>query len=290
MSNNCSTTTIDVPLRKSRQWNFGAFCRAVVERCPLPLAEMYWQRAVRRWETEEARLENRYNENVHQKIGSPSRVVSGPFMNMEYGMQAGCGAWLPRLLGVYEKELAAAIEDVVASGIREIVDVGAAEGYYAVGLAKRLPKSRVVSFELEPYYRHLCRRLAASNGVANQLDVRSECKTATLRDATKNFDRWFLLCDCEGFEDRLLDPDSVPTLRTAVILVETHDFCCEGVTDRLVSRFRATHQISTLQTTERTLKDWSFGDQVPVEERVRILNELRPARQSWLYMKPCPCQ
>ena len=56
---------------------------------------------------------------------------------------------IPKLLGVYERELNPYIEQACALNFPLIVDVGAAEGYYAVGMALRNPSARVIAFEMD---------------------------------------------------------------------------------------------------------------------------------------------
>src|SRR5437660_11467263 len=81
------------------------------------------------------------------RASTANQVRQGPFAGMRYIDRAIGSAYLPKLLGTYECELAAIIEEVCARGPRLIIDLGAAEGYYAVGLALRNPQARVVGFE-----------------------------------------------------------------------------------------------------------------------------------------------
>lgn len=55
--------------------------------------------------------------------------------------------YLPKLLGIYEPELNRCVESLRAAKPSLIVDIGAAEGYYAIGLALRNLQARLVAFE-----------------------------------------------------------------------------------------------------------------------------------------------
>lgn len=55
---------------------------------------------------------------------------------------------VPLLLGVYERELHAAVADVIARTAGVIVDIGAAD---AVGFARAKSDSRVVAYEIVPW-------------------------------------------------------------------------------------------------------------------------------------------
>ena len=74
------------------------------------------------------------------------RVLHGPFAGMDYTSEASEGGLAPRLLGTYEAELHPALAAVAARGLQLIYDVGCAEGYYAVGLARAVPGARVRAY------------------------------------------------------------------------------------------------------------------------------------------------
>ena len=91
-------------------------------------------------------------------------VRSGPFAGLRfYVTKAAVGAprvadCLPaKLIGCYEQELHPGIERLLGSSPSTIVNVGAAEGYYAVGLAMRAPGSRVHAFEPDTDRREMLR-------------------------------------------------------------------------------------------------------------------------------------
>jgi hypothetical protein len=90
-------------------------------------------------------------------------VLLGPFADLRYPF-----ASLPRQLflgplqvGSYESELHETVEGIVAREPQVLVNVGAAEGYYAVGLARRLAELEVIAYEADP---HCARRGTGSPG------------------------------------------------------------------------------------------------------------------------------
>ncbi len=77
------------------------------------------------------------------------RVRAGPFAGMRYVDTSVGSCFIPKLLGTYERELASKVEWICRQQPELVVDIGAAEGYYAIGLAMRIPAARVVAFELD---------------------------------------------------------------------------------------------------------------------------------------------
>ena len=99
------------------------------------------------------------------------RVLSGPFAGLRYLDEILRPDLLPKLLGTYEKELHPWLEELLARPIAHIINVGAAEGYYATGFALRQPETRVLAFEMDPVEQRRMRVLTEQNGVADRVQM-----------------------------------------------------------------------------------------------------------------------
>lgn len=216
-------------------------------------------------------------------------VLSGPFRNMRYVDRTYCSVLHPKLLGVYEKELHEVVETSCNLEIDRVVDIGAAEGYYAVGFACRRPSVPVIAFEMNPVAAATCVELARLNGQANNVRVLGKCDTDALSKVTSTGTS-LIICDCEGAEDELLSLEIVTGLKNCHILVETHEFASPGVTQRLSDRFDQTHLVSVIWQNPRTRHDLVIADwyirQLPDADLERVLDECRPERMRWLWMAP----
>ena len=226
-------------------------------------------------------------------------VRRGPFAGMRYIDRSIGSAHLPKLLGTYERELVEIIELVCAGFPELIIDLGAAEGYYAIGLALRNPRARVVAFENERPGREALQKMTFLNGVHHRVQIRGHCEPIDLKailesgkdELPRVLDQPpFVICDVEGDEDRLLDPAVVPGLRTTRILVETHEFIQPGITDELRRRFVPTHSIESIWQAPRSRADFPFSSPatwlLPKSYLDWAVSEWRPVRMCWLWMKP----
>jgi hypothetical protein len=213
---------------------------------------------------------------------SGTKVLSGPFKGMEYPVRASEGSRSCRLLGAYEASLAPVIEEIVTKAYPVVIDLGSAEGYYAVGLARRLPKARVLARDANPKAQALCAALAAANGVAERVEIGGLLDHADfdLCQAQKTL----VVCDIEGAEGALLDPVRAPGLRSADILVEAHDCIQHGLSHLLVERFRATHHIRVIgrRLDDSGLPDWM--EALSDLDRLVALWEWRSGPTPWLWM------
>jgi hypothetical protein len=218
------------------------------------------------------------------------RVHAGPFKRMKYSGESYGSCYIPKLLGIYERELNDAVEEACALGTSLIVDIGAAEGYYAVGMALRNPRARVVAFEMEEIGRKYLQETIRINAVQNAVEVRGKCEVENLAGLLKPELNPVVICDCEGYEQVLLDPARVPGLTRSHVLVELHDFIIPGLAEQLEKRFAPTHQVSRIWQEPREPKDYPFDylylRLLPESYHRWVVSEWRPEKMSWLWMRP----
>jgi hypothetical protein len=208
-------------------------------------------------------------------------VLSGPFAGMKYIARATGSVLTPKLIGSYEAELAPFWECVFAVDYRSIVDIGSAEGYYVVGLARRFPGARVYGFDLDPLAQRLCTEMIRLNGVGETASIHGKADFETLDRVLTG--RSLVLCDCDGCETFLLDPGRAPSLRTADILVEVHDFLDDSITPTLRTRFEPTHTIEYQPSVLKDPADYPSVGFLSADEQVKAVCEYRP-QQGWLLM------
>lgn len=233
----------------------------------------------------------KYRRLVRRFIRRHGLVVSGgPFAGLRYTRRAAVGQILAKLIGSYEEELHGALEDLLRSGPRTVVNIGSAEGYYAVGVARALPGALVHAFEAEPGLRALCEELARENGVAHRIVLHGTCTATALAQVPQPGD--LVICDCEGFETQVLRPDVAPWLRQASLLVELHDALVPGTTEALSARFAVTHDVRLIAEGPRDparhpalsgLTAWETQEALDEHRRDR---EGRPLLMQWAVLTP----
>jgi hypothetical protein len=218
------------------------------------------------------------------------KVRHGPFSGMQYPAVASVGSQLfPKLLGSYERELAPTIERMCRTPYDDIIDVGCAEGYYAVGLARRIPGARVRAYDTDARGRELCERMAEANDVASRVTVGGWCSPETLA-ALPSGSRVLIVCDCEGYEAELFPEHLIPRLSRAELLIETHDFIDPTISLRLRERFAPTHDIEVIPSIDDVKKaqTYEYAELAPydIATRRQLIGEYRPAIMEWLHLRP----
>jgi len=212
-------------------------------------------------------------------------VRSGPFAGMNYVVNAAEGALLPRLLGVYERELHPDLLAFAAARVNQVIDIGCAEGYYAVGLARLIPDVTVNAYDIDETARRRCGLLAEANGVADRVIVRGEFRGEDF-ETFRDKGQILVFIDAEGFEDDILRPDLYPALAGFNLIVETHPGHRPGVTERLMERFAATHEVKRLNP---SIEKAEMPEQLTTRSHLDMMLacwEWRSGPTPWLIMRP----
>lgn len=212
------------------------------------------------------------------------KVLSGPFEGMAYLDVATEGALAPRLLGSYEDELHPYLRAMVADGIDCVIDVGCAEGYYAVGLARMAPQAEIFAYDIAPKAQEACKAMAALNGVADRVKVGGEFQPTDFEAFAGR--KVLVIMDVEGAEAELLRPDLSPALASMRLIVETHDLYVKGALETVRSRFEATHDIVRVDPGPKTLPlPDKLRNQSHLDQLLAVW-EFRAAPTPWLVMTP----
>jgi SAM-dependent methyltransferase len=209
-------------------------------------------------------------------------VLDGPFRGMRYVDRAVGSMAIPKLVGSYEAELHDWVHAILRRGYRRVIDVGCAEGYYAVGLARELPGGQVLAFDTDPLARRLCAAMARLNGVDGRVQVFGRCDATRLNETLNS--GTLVVSDCEGFEAELLDPAVAPRLIAADVLVELHDALRPGVTDLLLQRFRPTHECAVVGVSPRDPSGYASTSFLPPDDQRLAVSEMRSGDQRWAFL------
>lgn len=212
-------------------------------------------------------------------------VAAGPFAGMRMVENASEGCYLPKLLGGYESALAPYFHAMAAAPPDVILNIGCAEGYYAVGLARLMPSARVLAHDIDTNALRLCGQMAELNGVADRITLGGQVDGAVF--AALAGQKVLVVCDIEGAEADLLAPDAVPALRGFTLVVEAHDEPdAPPVSDLLERRFAASHMVERATSLRRPID-------LPAEclglseiDQLLLVWEGRGVPTPWLVMTP----
>lgn len=239
--------------------------------------------------TRESERHEEFIKNVVNAVCPDFVVRHGPFKGMKYSKHNSFrGVLLPKLIGSYEKEIQRIIEESCCTAYSEVVDVGCAEGYYAVGFAVRIPGAKIYAYDTDPEARRLCRETAELNDACQRVVIGSFCSGETLRSIPFR-GKGLIISDCEGYERILFSAAIIPDLGRHDLLIELHDSVDINTSSIIRKRFEATHEIIAIESVDDIKKAQTYNyaelDRYSLEERKLILAEGRRTIMQWFYLK-----
>lgn len=216
---------------------------------------------------------------------SDKKVRSGVFKGLQYHDFISFGSSMfPKLLGSYEMELFPVFNQFKNKKYQQVLDVGCAEGFYAVGLAMHLPGAKIYAYDIDEKALKLCEQLADLNGVGNQVILNRQCSPATI-EQFDFADPSLLICDCEGYERELFSIYNSSKLKHTDLIIELHPFAAADVKEYLTSLFASSHQVSFVSSFDNKRKVAEFSKELKglgQLEQYKAVEEGRPYTMEWL--------
>jgi predicted O-methyltransferase YrrM len=231
------------------------------------------------------------SEKLFKQYGGVVRY--GPFSGM---VLLGDPRWGPSdqgamIFGMYEQEVLESLANAPAH-FKTFVDIGAADGYYAVGLLKSGKVERTICFEADPEGRATIARLAAKNGVSDKVTILGAASDhlVGMLDACKlNTSDTMFLIDIEGAEFKVLTKEAFASLKDSMVIVETHAHIYpdpQAEMDGLIKRASATHLATNWYPGPRNPSMFKELEGFSETDRWIICSEGRNEIQQWLRFDP----
>ena len=218
---------------------------------------------------------------------SGGRVTSGPFAGMfidDSVISWGDGDLVPKLLGTYECECHDFLTSLPIKEVEQVINVGSAEGYYAVGMARAYQHAKVWAVDTDAVARQATYENARLNNVADRVTIVKSAEDLPVSELRKKPSVWIV--DVEGAELKVLEEYGFENLQEAFLLVELHPFVFPNVEDRLARALSRSHSIEVIEQGPRNPHGISALSKLPESARWAAVSEGRPEAMRWLVARP----
>ena len=222
-----------------------------------------------------------------------NKILNGPFkgLNLDIQIERDYSSVIPLIMGVYEEIVT---ETIVNNSYErtDFVDIGAAYGYFAVGVLKSKLFNRTVAYEIDEKCRRQIDKLYNINELNSEIKIFGEATESLIKKHVDtgiiNPSKSFFLIDVEGFEFKFLTNDLLSSIKDAIILIEIHDFgdFDKGDFINLIDRASTFFNVLELRDNKRTLYKNDFLDSLITDLKFLFLSESRSETQKWLILTP----
>jgi hypothetical protein len=195
------------------------------------------------------------------------------------------------LLGLYEKEVLDSLASVPSTH-RTFIDLGAADGYYGVGVLVNNLFDYSYCFEVSEDGQKVIAKNANLNGVSHKIQIRGIAEhnfVDFLKADGVDLSKTVLLCDIEGAEFALFNETIFNAMRGSVLIIEVHDFISPDGPQMVTALKQAANNnfsITELTTTSRNLSILPELNKLHDNDRWLIASEGRRQLPTWLRLDP----
>lgn len=217
-------------------------------------------------------------------------VIAGPFKGMKYILKSIGSCYMPKILGIYEKELYPTLTKFLSTSDM-CINIGAAEGYYAIGCALKFPKLQVIAYEMDERGRECMLELKNIN-LVNNVKIKNKF-TCLDFDSIQNISnsRVTYLIDIEGDEKHIFS-QYYSHFNNSNFIIELHDEKSKSIETKLKHFFSDTHRIKTIPLKNKHINDLPIH--IPLLLKLfkkeliykHLISEWRQYDQSFLICEP----
>lgn len=195
------------------------------------------------------------------------------------------GSLLPKLIGTYEQELQTEITKL--GNFETLVNVGAADGYYGIGLLNSKICNQVIFFESNLASRNQIKQNTEIN--KHKIQIYGEANSDNLIDCLKNLDKakTLIILDIEGGEFDLLNHEVVANLCETTLIVEIHSFMDTRFNDfELENKLKKFFNISKVTNNLRKIPNLPQIMNLSDNLRWLLVSEGRQQQMEWWICTP----
>lgn len=236
-------------------------------------------------------FERRHELSEYWMAHFEGNVAYGPFSGLKLGAEFGwsAGDLAAKLFGLYEQEVLAEFCRL-AQGRDVLIDIGAADGYYANGSLVSGLVNRCVAFEANQKSRKIIMENARLNGVSDRITIEGAASERKIVNLLSELDheRALVLIDIEGGEFDLLTENLIRSMRCPMI-IELHEWMIADGEDRptaLMERLNGSYEVSVITNDVRDLSGLSELKTKNDDHRWLICSEGRGRQMEWLICVP----
>ncbi|MDH0898491.1 hypothetical protein N5C12_03845 [Comamonas aquatica] len=218
-------------------------------------------------------------------------VCYGPFK----GMKLSEDNWWGKLdlgsqcLGLYEKELLEIISKFKKNEFTTLIDIGAADGYYAVGMLFSGKVQHAICFEQSQKGRETIQRNFEYNNSPGKINILEEANIVSLSKISNYLtNKTFVIIDIEGAEFNLLTDDILNKLHLCTIFIEIHNWIenFNFLYENLLMRADKYFEINIVDRLERSTINIEELRDFTDDNRLLLTSERRPCMMRFLILKP----
>ena len=215
-------------------------------------------------------------------------VKYGIFKNlkMNHEISWGRGDIASKIYGFYENKIQQKLKDI---NNPILIDIGAADGFFAIGSLKSKICEFCYAFEETKKSRENLFKTAQINNVQNKLSIIGKATKDnffSLLPSEINFSKVTILCDIEGGEFDFFSDEILKTIKYSNIIIEIHKNHNKNLEIDLLERVKKYFDVSIIIDNDKNFESVSELHALNDIDRNLICSEGRSYIGKWWHLSP----
>ena len=218
------------------------------------------------------------------------KVAYGPFKGMSLPKNLWWGDdRITQTLGIYEEHVLKQLIENRNQGATKLIDIGAADGYFAIGMTFSKIYQTCIAFEISEEGRKRISENAKSNRCEDCIEIHGEADLESLTEALSGPETSTVLIDIEGCEYDLLNDKMLKLLSDSFVICELHNnLIDDGLARERALLQRASKYFNTSLIKRETYNPNAFSELNHLDDTHRLIavSEGRSKNTEWLVCSP----
>lgn len=232
-------------------------------------------------------------EKIHKNIVVDSKyeVKYGLFKGVRLSVNVWWSKYdqISKILGCYESTVVKEINYISEVKRGVFIDVGAADGYYAAGVACNKVFEKVFAYDINPISKLCIKECVEINKCEHLVEINSRFDLDQIKKIKNNYEIALVLVDIEGEEYDLLDDEILFELKYSYLLIELHPWLVnDGINKErlLIERVKKSFNYKFVCRDHYECNIYEELSQYSDDERLIALSENREKNMRWLVLYP----
>ena len=210
-------------------------------------------------------------------------ILSGPYKDTKFSRDNfwGIGDLGAKIVGVYELEVQNKLIEIVNKfKIENFINVGAAEGYHAVGLAKKTGIQNFILYECDTKGQEILKRNIALNNINKNITIKGEAKIDNLLKLKNEI----------NLNKTLFLNEVLNELKNSYLIIENHSFLMNGINqktyEKFVNNLNQVFNLEKIHNSYRNIYNIDKLKEFSEDEIMLLCSEGRPRLMEWFVLLP----
>ena len=219
-------------------------------------------------------------------------ISFGPFSGMKLSKNPWWGSYdqISKILGEYEKEVLEKLCYFLRLNKNStFIDIGAADGFYAVGVAFKGLADHTYAFEISSKGRSELKNNSILNKCNEKITILDIAELDTLKKIYKKLKNVVVIIDIEGNEYDFLDINILDLFKNSIVIVELHTNKIKNGKIReneLITNAKNFFNVSKIYRESYSPNSFKIFNNLSDDERLLALSEGRSRNPKWLVLEP----